>query len=319
MNSSLICASHSPLLYCFAREPKDWQELQRTFKERAASIQVFDPQLVIAFGSDHFNGFFLKNMPRFCIGLRCEAAEDIGGFAGSLHVPSDTAQQLHEHLANHGFDPALSHSMTVDHAFSQTLHIMLGGLATRPVIPVFINCINKPFIPFWRTRLFGAAVGKFAQKFGKRVLFLASGGMSHHPTRYYPPLGAPDDPVTAWQISGGDAPASLTRRQWLDRLDSMHREGAQMIARGERTAAQMHLNAEVDQRFLEVFSRNDLEAYDSWDQDTLVKEGGIGIMELQTWLAAAAAHRACGGSKPTVGFYSVAPEIGIAAGVVYGR
>jgi 2,3-dihydroxyphenylpropionate 1,2-dioxygenase len=261
----------------------------------------------------------MKNMPRFCVGLRAEATADIGGFAGPLQVPGDTAQRLHEHLIGHGFDPAISHRMTVDHAFSQTMHIMLGGLTARPVIPVFINCINRPFIPFERTRRFGATVGDFAQKLGKRVLFLASGGMSHHPTRYYPPLGALSDPVTAWQISGGDDPPSLTRSQWLLRLDAMHREGAQMIARGERTAAQMHLNAEVDQRFLAVLSRNDLEAYDAWDQEQLVQEGGIGIMELQTWIAGAAAHRAAGGGTPTVGFYSVAPEIGIAAGIVYGR
>jgi 2,3-dihydroxyphenylpropionate 1,2-dioxygenase len=319
MNTSLICASHSPLLYCFAKEPEDWQELQRTFGERAAAIQVFDPELVIAFGSDHFNGFFMKNMPRFCVGLQAEATGDIGGFAGPLHVPADWARLLHDHLTDRGFDPAISHRMTVDHAFSQTIHIMLGGLTARPVIPIFINCINRPFVAFQRTRLFGAAIGAFAESLNKRVLFLASGGMSHHPTRYYPPLGHPGDPVTAWQISGGDDPASLSRRQWLDRLYTMHHEGAQMIARGERTAAQMHLNADVDRRFLEVISRNDLEAYDTWDQDKLVEEGGIGIMELQTWIAGAAAHRAAGGGLPTVGFYSVAPEIGIAAGIVYGR
>lgn len=318
MKSALICASHSPLLYCFAREPKDWQELQRTFQERAAAIETFNPQLVVAFGSDHFNGFFLKNMPRFCVGLRATATDDIGGFAGPLAVPDDTALQLYQYLADQGFDPALSHSMTVDHAFSQTIHLMLGGLAAHPVVPIFINCINRPFIPFRRSRLMGTAVGELTKKLGKRVLYLASGGLSHHPTRYYPPIERLDDPVTAWQISGGDDPASLTRREWLDRLQRMHHEGAQMIARGERTAAQMHLNAEVDRRFLDILTRNELEAYDAWDQERLVAEGGIGIMELQTWIAAAAAHRAAGGDVPLLNFYSVAPEIGIAAGIVSG-
>lgn len=315
----LLCASHSPLLYCFSRPPERWQELQDTFAAKAEAVAAFDPQLVIAFGSDHFNGFFMKNMPRFCVGLRAEATADIGGFAGPLSVPWKEAAALHLHLTEAGFDPAVSHRMIVDHAFSQTIHLMLGGLTARPVVPIFINCINEPFIPFCRTRLFGDAVGRYAAASGKRVLLLASGGMSHHPTRYYPALGDPQDPVTAWQISGGEAPPSLSRDQWLQRLDTMHHEGAAMIARGERTAAQMHLNEEVDQRFLEPFLRGELEAYDGWDQHQLVTEGGIGIMELQTWLAAAAAHRACGGTPPQLDFYGVTLELGIAAGVVSSR
>lgn len=317
MKSSLICASHSPLLYCFKKEPQEWSALQRTFKERAEAIRQFDPELVIAFGSDHFNGFFMKNMPRFCVGIQAEATADIGGFPGELDVPADTATLIFQHLCAKGFDPAISHRMIVDHAFSQTIHIMLGGLKACPVIPIFINCITKPFVPFKRTRLFGEAIGKLVKTRYERVLFLSSGGMSHHPTRYYPALGNRDDPVTAWQISGGDDPASLSREQWLERLDTMHHEGAEMIARGERTAAQMHLNAEADWRFLDVMKKNDLEVYDSWDQDKLVEEAGIGAMELHTWIAGAAAHKKAGGKSPQVSFYSVAPEIGIAAGIIH--
>lgn len=319
MSSSLICASHSPLLYCFKKEPEQWETLQRIFKERAEAIRLFNPELVIAFGSDHFNGFFMKNMPRFCVGLQAEATGDIGGFSGPLDVPAEAATLFFEHLCLKGFDPAMSHRMTVDHAFSQTIHIMLGSLMARPVIPVFINCINKPFVPFKRSRLLGETIGRYISGLNKRVLLLSSGGMSHHPTRYYPPLGDKDDPVTAWQISGGDDPVSLTKQQWLERLDTMHHEGAEMIARGERTAAQMHLNAEADQRFLKVMSANDLEAFDSWDQDKLVDEAGIGAMELHTWIVGAAAHRAAGGNPPVVSFYSVTPEIGIATGVVHAQ
>ncbi len=319
MNSSLICASHSPLLYCFKKEPEEWALLQQTFRERAEAINQFDPELVIAFGSDHFNGFFMKNMPRFCIGTKAYATNDIGGFPGQLKVPGDSAIGLFEHLVALEFDPALSNYMTVDHAFSQTIQIMLGGLQARPVIPIFINCITKPFVSFKRVRLLGQAIGSYVKKLDKRVLFLASGGMSHHPTRYYPPIEDPNDPVTAWQISGGDDPVSLTRQQWLERLEVMHHEGAEMIARGERTPAQMHLNSESDQRFLMEFKKNNLEAYDSWDQDQLVAEGGIGSMELNTWVAGAAAHRASGGSRPEVSFYGVTPEIGIATGIVHGE
>jgi 2,3-dihydroxyphenylpropionate 1,2-dioxygenase len=166
--------------------------------------------------------------------------------------------------------------------------------------------------------MLGRAVGRFSAQLGIRILFLASGGMSHHPTRYYPALGDGEEPVEAWQISGGEDPQSLTRQQWLKRLDDMHHEGAEMIARGERTAAQMHLNAEADWRFLNVFQENRLEEYDTWDQHKMIAEAGIGSMELHTWIAAAAAHKEAGGHAPQISFYDVVPEIGIAAGVVYG-
>jgi len=185
------------------------------------------------------------------------------------------------------------------------------------ILLIFINCINPPFVPFFRSRRLGQAVGRFSAGLGKRVLLLASGGMSHHPARYYPPPGEGEEAVAAWQLSGGDAPKSLSRKQWMERLERMHREGAEMIARGERTVAQMHLNAEADLRFLEVLKANRLEDYDSWDQDALVTEAGIGSMELHTWIAGAAAHKEAGGNGPQVGFYDVMLEIGIAAGVVY--
>jgi 2,3-dihydroxyphenylpropionate 1,2-dioxygenase len=203
------------------------------------------------------------------------------------------------------------------HAFSQTINNMLGGLQARPTIPIFINCIAPPLVPFRRSRLLGDAIGRYAKTVDKKVLFLASGGMSHHPTRYYPELGDGPDDVTAWQMSGGDDPASLSPQEWIDRLEEMHIEGAKMITRGERTAEHMRLNADADARFLEVLTSGDLGRYDTWDPAKVVKEAGIGSMELHTWIAATAAHLAAGGNIPQTDFYSIAPELGIAAGIVH--
>jgi hypothetical protein len=79
----------------------------------------------------------------------------------------------------------------------------------------------------------------------------------------------------------------------------------------------MCLNAEADKRFLGFLTEGDLQEFDQWDQDAMVAEAGIGSMEEHTWIAATAAHLACGGDKPQVRHYSVALEIGIAAGVVW--
>jgi 2,3-dihydroxyphenylpropionate 1,2-dioxygenase len=317
MTTSLICASHSPLLYCYAKAPDDWEEIQAAFRAREEAAQQYDADIVVAFGADHFNGFFLKLMPAFCVGLKATAVGDIGGFEGALDVPGDIATDIVNHLRQNDVDPAVSTDMTIDHAFSQTINNMLGGLAAKPVVPIFINAIAEPFVPFRRTRLLGEAIGRYAASLDKRVLFLASGGMSHNPRRYYPELGDGTPEVTAWQLSGGDDPASLQPQEWIDLLEVMHHEGAEMIVRGERTAKDMKLNQAADERFLEVFCGNRLEEFDAWDPHELVKEAGIGSMELHTWIAAAAAHKAAGGSAPVLDFYTVAPELGIAAGIVH--
>ena len=317
MSTALVCASHSPLLYCYDKPPREWDAIQKGFADARRFVELFDPELVVIFGSDHFNGFFLNMMPAFCVGLDAEAAGDIGGFAGKVDVPADVALRLIEHLRDHDVDPAVSYQMTIDHAFSQTLRNMTGALDAVPTIPVFINCITKPFVPFHRTRALGTQIGHFASKLNKRVLFLASGGLSHHPTRYYPAFGEGEETVAAWQLSGGKLKSSMSPEEWLERLEVMHHEGAAMITRGERTAKDMRLNEESDRRFLDVLLERDLTEFDRWDQDALVEEGGIGSMELQTWIAATAAHEAAGGGKPELDVYTVAPEIGIACGIVH--
>jgi 2,3-dihydroxyphenylpropionate 1,2-dioxygenase len=207
--------------------------------------------------------------------------------------------------------------MRIDHAFSQTLNNLTGGLDAIPTVPIFINAISEPFVPFRRSRLLGEAIGRFVADAGQRVLFLASGGMSHNPRRYYPVPGEGSPEVTAWQYTGGEDSASLSADEWLSLLEVMHHEGAEMIVRGERTAKDMRLNRAADERFLAVLTSFDLEAFDDWDPAILVEAAGIGSMELHTWIAATAAHKAAGGSAPVTDFYTVAPELGIAAGIVH--
>jgi 2,3-dihydroxyphenylpropionate 1,2-dioxygenase len=318
MSSALVCASHSPLMYCWARAPDCHATVEQLFLTRAAEIRVWDPQLVIIFGPDHFNGFFLRLMPAFCAGTRCTAVGDIGGFAGALDVPMDESLALVAAARAADVDLSVSYRMSVDHGFSQVLHRLLGGLDAYPTIPIFINGIAPPFVPFRRSRLLGAAVGRYASALGKRVLFIASGGMSHNPTRYYPDIGTGTAAVTDWQMQG-DLATHMTNAQWLHRLDAMHREGADMLVQGLRTRADLKLNPQMDGQFLDIISSGELDLADALDPADMVAQAGIGFLELHTWLAAAAAHQAAGGLPPGVDLYAEALEYGIAFGMVHSQ
>jgi len=317
MRPMLLCSSHSPLLYCAAREPECHEASERLTAERAADIAAAQPELVIVFGPDHYNGFFLQLVPPFCAGLRCHAVADIGGFPGELDVAANTALELIDAVRRAGVDLAVSYDMTVDHGFSQTVTRVLGSLDRYPSIPVFINGIAPPFVPFQRSRLLGEAVGAFARTLDRRVLFLASGGMSHNPTRYYPAFGSAEPAVTAYQLRGGTG-EGLSSAEWLERLDRMHREGAHMLVDGTRTRADLKLNPEIDRRVLDILTSGRLQDIDAIEPEWMVEHAGIGSLELHTWVAATAAHRAAGGARPVVDLYAEALEYGIAFGMMHG-
>jgi 2,3-dihydroxyphenylpropionate 1,2-dioxygenase len=312
----LLCASHSPLMVCYARPPQAHDAIVEVFRARAKAIAEFDPELVFVLGPDHFNGFFFKLAPSFCVGLSCEAVADIGGTPGRMNVPRDLATECVKFLRQFGSDVAVSYEMTVDHGFSQTMSRVFGGLDRYPVIPIYVNAIMPPYLPFKRSRALGMALGEFIKTLNKRVLVLASGGMSHNPTRYYPSYGSAEEAVTRWQL-GGDSGGGLARQEWLDKLEDMHLEGAQMLVSGARSRADIKLNPEIDGRFLSIVTSGSVGEIDEWDPDEMVEQAGIGWMEMHTWVAACAANETAGGALPETDLYAETLEYGIATGIIH--
>ncbi len=70
MPVQLICCSHSPLMTTGIEETEQGVQGQffRELDSCAAALHKFNPDLVVVFGPDHFNGFFYELMPAFCIG-----------------------------------------------------------------------------------------------------------------------------------------------------------------------------------------------------------------------------------------------------------
>jgi 2,3-dihydroxyphenylpropionate 1,2-dioxygenase len=89
MPVQLICCSHSPLMTTGIEESGDGAQA-RFFSELAncaEAVRAFDPELVVVFGPDHFNGLFYDLMPAFCIGTAAESTKDWHLEAGPLRVP----------------------------------------------------------------------------------------------------------------------------------------------------------------------------------------------------------------------------------------
>ncbi|SDN42856.1 3-carboxyethylcatechol 2,3-dioxygenase [Pseudomonas jinjuensis] len=300
MKAYLQCLSHTPLVGHFDPAPAVLAEVGAVIGSARERIARFDPELVILFSPDHYNGFFYDVMPSFCIGMAAHAIGDFGTAAGVIDVPQALAERCAEAVLADGIDAAVSYRMQVDHGFAQPLEELLGGLRRYPVIPIFINSVAPPLPGFQRARLLGEAVGRFARSTGKRVLLLGSGGLSHQPP--VPEL-AKVEGLMADRLkgSGRHLPADERQarqqrvidaaRRFVEEPDSLH-----------------PLNPEWDRQFLDTLAAGRLAELDGLGNAELSAIAGKSTHEVKTWVAAFAALSAFGPYQATDRYYRPIPE-----------
>src|SRR5262245_66411998 len=131
MTVQLICCSHIPLMTTGIEERQGRMQAQffHELQQASAGLHAFNPDLVVVFGPDHFNGFFYELMPAFCIGTAAEGTKDWHLEGGPLRVPRELALACVRHLQSCDFDVAISHRMKVDHGITIPLLKLTGALA----------------------------------------------------------------------------------------------------------------------------------------------------------------------------------------------
>ena len=300
MTLALVCTSHSPLLAFNDPPPEVRKEVDVAFEHARQFIEEYDPDLVVSFAPDHYNGFFYKLMPSFCIGFEAVGIGDFGSSAGPLDVPTKLAEQMAQSVLDQGVDVAVSLEMELDHGAIQPLEILFGGIATKPVIPIFVNSVATPFAPMKRIRLLGEAVGTYLKSLDAKVLILGSGGLSHDP------------PVP--QL----ATATYAQRTML--LDGRHPTPAARVVRQQRVidaakaftkgeAGIMDLAPKWDRRLLDILASGELEQLDAWTAGEMAAVAGNSSHEVRTWIAAHNALKAGAGQYTvTSRYYRPIPE-----------
>ena len=152
MPHALLAMSHSPLLHHVQPSAEVKAEVEAGFDAARKFVTDFDPDLIINFAPDHYNGFFYNLMPPFCVGYEAIAIGDYDSQAGPLDVPYDLAQSMARSVIESGVDTAISLRMEIDHGAVQPIEIIYGDITAKPVIPVFINSVAPPFTPIARIR-----------------------------------------------------------------------------------------------------------------------------------------------------------------------
>ncbi|MCU4423449.1 3-carboxyethylcatechol 2,3-dioxygenase [Acinetobacter sp. WU_MDCI_Abxb74] len=305
MTVKLICASHSPLMeFASPAEQQQEQTVRHTFEKLAAEVKAYDPTLIIAFGPDHFNGFFYDLMPSFCVGVRATAAGDWNYGPGELNVPENTSLGLIRRVLDEGVDVAYSYRMQADHGVTQPLHFLCDGQLNRyPTIPIFINGAAAPMPTTKRTIALGRAVGTFINSINlehERILILGTGGLSHDPPT--PQMGSAPPEVEEFLIAGRN-PTVEARNTRQAKIISV----GQRLAAGDKSVS-VPLNPKWDEQLLEKFKNADFAALENMTEDEIRREGGRGGQEVRTWMAAFAALEAVGDYEMTLHCYEPISE-----------
>lgn len=285
MQVHLKCLSHTPLRGLSDPGPDVTAEVDQLLERQRQEVEAFDPELIILFGPDHYNGLFYDLMPQFVIATDAISVGDYGTTPGSLGVHSGLAAQLHAHLLEDGFDAAISHRLQVDHGCTQTLEELTGSLARYPVIPVVLNCVAPPLSPFRRVRELGHAVGKFIASLDKRILILGTGGLSHEPPVKL--IADATEPVREFLIAGRNpTPEARAARQ------------ANTIATGKVFGTEQcdltPLNPEWDEQFIDLLVGGRVPEVDVFENAEVSRVAGRSAHEVRTWVAAFAAMQAIG-------------------------
>ena len=271
---------------------------------------MFNPDLVVVFGPDHFNGFFYELMPAFCIGTAAESTSDWHLESGPLRVPRDTALACVRYLQSRDFDVAISHQMKVDHGITIPLFKLTGALARYPALPVFINCAADPRPSFRRVRAFGEAIGEFLAGEDLRVTLVGSGGLSHDPPT---PRLDQSPPDVARRLIVRATPS----QEELDARESRVIKAARDLVAGKGPC--LPPSEQWDRDFLDTFLGWPARPLRPMTDGEIDRVAGFGAHEVRTWVAAAAAARRMGKLETELRYYHLVPEWITGMGIVVGR
>lgn len=294
MSIMLKCLSHTPLRGRNDPGTEVIAEVDAVLAAARKEVEAFDPELILIFAPDHYNGLFYDLMPPFVVAAAAESVGDYDTLTGPLSVDSDLALELTKHLMESDLDTALSHRLQVDHGCTQTLEEMTGSLTRYPVIPIIINSVAPPFVPYRRIRKLGEAVGRFLGQLNKRVLILGTGGLSHEPP--VPLLADSPAEVQEFLICGRNpTPEARAARE------------ARTVAAGKiygsELCEQTPLNAAWDEAFIELLLSGDLAQVDEFDIQKISAEAGRSTHEVRTWVAAFSALAALGPYQARKDYY----------------
>jgi protocatechuate 4,5-dioxygenase, beta chain len=240
---SIIGVSHSPYLpNIFRKYPDVPENDQRSFenyqhmRERLAKAQ---PDVVVAIGTDHFNNFFLENMPAYIIGKCRQAIGPHPTELGEFNLPPyettvdvDLAKAIIRKGFESGVDFAYSDNLYIEHSISVPLAYIRPEM-DLPIVPMFCNVLAPPIPPAERFYQVGQTLGSILRGLDtdKRIAVVASGHL-------------------AIDVGGPNMGQGSVDPDWDRRVVEMIREGDVAAVMAEARWENLHARGTVTPGFL---------------------------------------------------------------------
>ncbi|MGF0313289.1 3-carboxyethylcatechol 2,3-dioxygenase [Rhodococcus sp. IEGM1428] len=278
-----VALSHSPQMLADV-EHTQGVHFRAAVEAAALAVRAYDPTLVVYFGPDHMRAL-AGIAPAF---TAVEAATGYGDWntaSSRYDIPSQLVRDYVRFTTENGVEVALAPELKLDHGFGQSTTDLFGRLDAVPMLPVVVNCIDRPLATTARVIELGRITRRFldtSTSSDDRVLVIGSGGLSHSPPSLIP---------GAHKLPEAERQALIT--------DNM----------GKAIDA---IRPKWDARMLQLLADGDLDSISRMSHED-IQTAGTGAHEVRTWIAVAAT---VGEPLGTVGYETV-PEwitgMGIAA------
>ena len=182
-----FAALHGPLLI------RNWDAVDTAVRDAVtgafeglrAGIERARPDVLVVVSPDHWVNFFIDNYPSICIGVGDTHLGPPEPWMSAFPFKELTG---HAPFASHlaatalagGYEPSVSHRLTLDHGFC--IPLWKAGLESLPaIVPMIVNSIEPPLPSFRRCYQWGELIARAAASYREplRVAVLGTGGLSH--------------------------------------------------------------------------------------------------------------------------------------------
>ncbi|MEM4189360.1 MAG: hypothetical protein QW544_02440 [Candidatus Caldarchaeum sp.] len=217
-------SSHAPQLIIQPKVSEEYTlqlgKMHKTLMSVGEMIRSRGTDLLLVFGSDHMETFFLDNYPQLLIFTGETSTAKFGDKEVTIHNDVEFSNYLLYKLLDDGFDVCFSQEMRLDHPFSSPLYWVLKTAGDVKVVPFHVNSNVSPRVSPKRCYQLGQAVRRAVESYhgDVRVAVYGTGGLSHYPgTPFYGKVDTEADRFIINRITEGKGSdlANLTS-EWLD-------------------------------------------------------------------------------------------------------